>query len=145
VEALAEAGDWDRRFDLLEALIRKRITEARPTRSEIVWAWAQMEQARGVMDVAWLAHELGWSHKHLIAQFRDHLGVPPRRLGRILRFHRSIQRIGSCKLPCWATLALDCGYFDQSHMIREFHEFAGCTPEEYVWLQLPYGGTSAGP
>ena len=41
-----------------------------------------------------MAEELGWSHKHLIAQFRDQLGTPPKRLGRVLRFQRAIERIG---------------------------------------------------
>jgi AraC-like DNA-binding protein len=145
VEALAEAGDWDRRFDLLEALIGKRTTEAKPPRPEILWAWGQMLEAPGMVDIAVLARKTGWSHKHLITQFRDHLGVPPKRLGRILRFHRAIRCIGPGNPARWAALAFDCGYFDHSHMIREFHEFAGCTPEEYARLQLPQGGVSAGP
>jgi len=143
VETLAATGDWDRRFDLLEALIHKRLSEARPPRPEILGAWAEMQTAHGVVDVTALARKTGWSHKHLIAQFRDHIGAPPRRLGRILRFQRAIKHLGPGNRARWAALAIDCGYFDQSHMIREFREFAGCTPEEYVRLQLPYGGISA--
>jgi AraC-like DNA-binding protein len=145
VEALAEAGDWDRRFELLEALIGKRIAEARPTRREIQWAWGQMQQSGGILEISRLAQELRWSHKHLIAQFRDHLGFPPKRLGRILRFQRTIKQIAEGDPKSWVELAFDCGYFDQSHMIREFDELAGCTPEEYVRLQLSYGGVSADP
>jgi AraC-like DNA-binding protein len=145
VEALAEAGDWDRRFDLLEALIAERIARARSPRREIQWAWRKLQETNGKLEIGDLAEELGWSHKHLIAQFRDQLGTPPKRLGRVLRFQRAIERIGACDAPRWVELAFDCGYFDQSHMIREFREFAGCTPEEYVGLQLPIGGVSAGP
>jgi AraC-like DNA-binding protein len=79
----------------------------------------------------------------LIAQFRDQLGAPPKRLGRVFRLQRAIKLIGQSNQPRWAELALDCGYFDQSHMIREFRQLAGCTPEEYQRLQLSYGGVSA--
>ena len=144
VEALAEGGDWDRRFDLLDALIAERIAKARSPRGEIQWAWRKLQETNGKLEIGDLAEELGWSHKHLIAQFRDQLGTPPKRLGRVLRFQRAIERIGACDAPRWVELALDCGYFDQSHMIREFRELAGCTPEEFIRLQLPIGGVSAG-
>jgi AraC-like DNA-binding protein len=32
----------------------------------------------------------------------------------------------------WADLAVDLGYFDQSHLIREFLEFSGLTPTDYT-------------
>jgi AraC-like DNA-binding protein len=143
VETLAATSEWDRRFDLLEALILKRMSEAKRPRPEIVGAWTEMQEASGVVEITALARKAGWSHKHLIAQFRDHVGAPPRQLGRILRFQRAIKCLGFVHRRRWAALAIDCGYFDQSHMIREFREFAGCTPAEYVGLQLPYGGVSA--
>jgi AraC-like DNA-binding protein len=145
VDALAEAGDWDRRFDLLEVLLTERIARAKPPRGEIQWAWQRMQEKSGRVEIGVLARELGWSHKHLIAQFRDQLGAPPKRLGRVLRFQRAIEQIGEHASPRWVELAVDCGYFDQSHMIRDFRELAGCTPEEYIGLQLSHGGVSAGP
>jgi AraC-like DNA-binding protein len=143
VEALAETGDWDRRFDLLEALIVRRIGAAKPPRGEIVRAWRLMQETGGTLEIGGLADDVGWSHKHLIAQCRDHLGAPPKLLGRVLRLQRAIKLIGHSNQPRWVELALDCGYFDQSHLIREFGQLAGCTPEEYLGLQLPYGGVSA--
>ena len=102
-----------------------------------------MQETSGNLEIGGLASDVGWSHKHLITQFREQLGAPPRLLGRILRLQRATRLVGRLKQPRWAELALDCGYFDQSHMIREFRQLAGCTPEQYLGLQLPYGGVSA--
>jgi AraC-like DNA-binding protein len=31
----------------------------------------------------------------------------------------------------WAGVAAECGYFDQSHLIREFIELSGVSPTDY--------------
>jgi AraC-like DNA-binding protein len=143
IEALAHAADWDRRFELLDSLIVSRIAAAQTPRSEIRWAWRLMQEANGSSEIGSLARELGWSHKHMIATFRDQLGAPPKQLARSLRFKRALQLIDGGDRRGWAALALASGYFDQSHMIREFRALAGCTPKQYLSLRLPDGGISA--
>ncbi len=142
VEALAELDDWDQRFDMLETLILQRIRSAKPPRGEVAWAFAELERSYGVVEIGELASEIGWSHKHLIAQFRDQIGQAPKLLARVLRFQRTIELLSKIPEPRWVDVACACGYFDQSHMIREFRELAGCTPHEYLGLQLPFGGIS---
>jgi AraC-like DNA-binding protein len=102
-----------------------------------------MHESSGAIEIGGLTEDVGWSHKHLIDQFRDQLGAPPKLIGRVLRFQRAIKLIGRSHPARWTELALECGFFDQSHLIREFQQFAGCTPKEYLGLQLPYGGVSA--
>ena len=55
------------------------------------------------------------------------IGVGPKLLSRILRFQqvfRAVERVD----PEWASIAVDCGYYDQAHLIRDFNQFAGQTP-----------------
>ena len=62
-------------------------------------------------------------------RFREHVGLPPKALARILRFERAAERLrGGADL---SDAALDSGYYDQAHFNRDFKAFAGVTPTEY--------------
>ena len=72
---------------------------------------------------------------------KDAIGVGPRSFRRLLRFQKLTGMIGRHTGALeWAGLALDAGYCDQPHMIREFREFSGITPEVYRARSLPAGG-----
>jgi transcriptional regulator GlxA family with amidase domain len=65
----------------------------------------------------------------------------PRSFRRLLRFQTLMGLIrAAAGQPNWAALALEAGYYDQSHMIREFGEFSGLTPGMYLARALPEGG-----
>ena len=128
-ERLYEAPGWPARLALLEAYIDRRVAEAPPAPREIEWSWQRLLGSDGAVPVAELAQEVGWSRRHLAARFREHVGLPPKALARILRFERAAERLrGGADL---ADAALDSGYYDQAHFNRDFKAFAGVTPTQY--------------
>jgi AraC-like DNA-binding protein len=55
--------------------------------------------------------------------------MTPKTFSRVRRFERAVARArGSTATPDWASVAIECGYFDQSHMIRDFVALSGLTP-----------------
>ena len=57
--------------------------------------------------------------------------MAPKLFARVRRFHLATSRIASGGTPRWSEFAIECGYADQAHMIREFQSFAGLTPVRY--------------
>lgn len=127
-ERLYAAPSWAARFAIMDGVIAARIGAARPVQTEVVWAWRQIEDAGGCVAVATLAEELGWSRKHLGARFLEQVGLPPKQVARIVRFNRAVRALDRVETTGWADLAHRCGYYDQSHLIRDVRDFAGCTP-----------------
>jgi AraC-like DNA-binding protein len=72
-----------------------------------------------------VAEEVGWSSKHLIAMFKKQIGLPPKAVARILRFHGIVRRLNRECVTSWADAAAASGYSDQSHLIRDFRRFMG--------------------
>ena len=100
---------------------------------------ALIRRALGVLDTSGggvriddLAGRLGVSRQHLAAQFRTRVGLSPKLYARICRFRRATAALKAVPAPDWAQLALECGYFDQSHLIHDFQEFAGSAPERFL-------------
>jgi methylphosphotriester-DNA--protein-cysteine methyltransferase len=82
---------------------------------------------KGAVTVAELAGAAGLSPRQLERRFRAAVGVPPKALARVLRFQAVLHAVGM-GAGGWAGLALDHGYFDQPHLIRDFQELAGESP-----------------
>lgn len=141
---LYDAPTWDARFDILDREIAARIARAKRVSRAVVWTWQRLVQTGGRVSIGTLVSEAGCSQKHLIAQFNEQIGLTPKVLARVLRFSRAAELLKTADGAGLADIALECGYYDQSHFSREFRAFAGVTPTELVDARLPdSGGYSA--
>jgi AraC-like DNA-binding protein len=139
-EEIREASTWERRFALLDHFLLSRAACGPVPTPQVTWALRRLLDGCGRVPVREIADEVGWSHRHLIAKFRQQIGLPPKALSRIVRFNVLLQclRTSSDQLR-WAELAYDCGYYDQAHLNRDFREFAGTTPNDFVKRCRPAG------
>ena len=78
-----------------------------------------------------LAETAGISQKHLISLFDRHVGLTPKALTRIFRFQQVIQQVEEQETIDWLQIATDCGYYDQSHFVKDFYTFSGINPSQY--------------
>jgi AraC-like DNA-binding protein len=143
---LRESADWDERFDILEAFLLRRLyrTPPRPTADPAVaWAFERLRATRGAGRVEALAAELGCSRRYLRDGFVRQVGLPPKTVARLMRFHYVRERIQEEPDPAhprWGEVAHAAGYADQSHLNREFRDLAGTTPSDFVRRLIPAGG-----
>ena len=127
---LEELPSWDARFDLVERILVERLAEESLQIKVVAWAFRRIEASGGAIDVGALAREMGYSPKHVIDLFREHVGVAPKLLARIVRFDRLIQLIKAGASRLWVDLAIEAGYYDQAHLVRDVKQFAGTTPTD---------------
>jgi AraC-like DNA-binding protein len=64
--------------------------------------------------------------------FNEYVGIGPKWVINRYRLHEAVERLALNQPVDWAELAVDLGYFDQSHFIRDFKAVTGCTPADYV-------------
>jgi len=88
----------------------------------------------GQVRVDELAFDAGMSARQLRRLFLEQIGLTPKHLARVIRFRESVSRLGKSQRGDLTQVALDCGYYDQSHFINEFRELSGYRPAEFAAL-----------
>ncbi len=129
-EKLAEAGGFTQRIEIFERFLDSQNVFSLNGSSEIEYAVGSLE--RGSTSVNGLARELGWSERRLERRFNEQVGVSPKLFSRINRFQRLIRRLESGAVTDLAGTAIECGFYDQPHMNREFVAFAGTSPTAFL-------------
>lgn len=130
VQRVGEAPDWPARFAVIDRALRDRLAEAPAADAGVAWSLGRIVASGGTTGIGDLAGGLGWSHRRLIARYRDTVGLPPKRVARIVRFEHLAARLARGPAVDWADVAVACGYFDQAHLAREVRDLAGITPTE---------------
>jgi AraC-like DNA-binding protein len=130
-ERLQEAAAPQARLALLQAHLLERLHGATPLDPMVVFALRQFHRDPAAAAVQPVQQASGLGPQRFIARFREAVGITPKRYGRVLRFDAVIRRLAAARRPDWAQVALDAGYFDQSHLIHEFRALAGVTPAAY--------------
>ena len=79
-----------------------------------------------------LSQQIGYSQKHFIDLFKQHVGIPPKQYMKIMRFQNAVSQIEQHSSVYWSEIAIRNGFYDQAHFIHEFRNFSGFTPGEYI-------------
>lgn len=116
----------------VETILLARLNKFRRHDDGVLKAIGLILRSGGCLPVESLAENMGISLRRLDRTFNTRVGLPPKRLCRIVRFQRVFKMLEQKESGRnWAQIALDCGYYDQAHFVKEFKEFAGKAPTSY--------------
>jgi AraC-like DNA-binding protein len=128
-EQVRSARSWEQCGRLLDGFLLDRAARGSAPSPEVTQAWHLLTGSGGrttIGGTGGIAHQVGWSHKHLITKFKQQIGVTPQMAARLLRLSTVWQHLDDEQ--SWARIAAESGYADQPHLIREFRRFTGTTP-----------------
>jgi AraC-like DNA-binding protein len=131
-ERLCEARTSAERFHLVEEALLDRLCRGIEHHYAIPAALEMFTNNHGGPVVREAAKHLALSQRRFIQVFKTEVGMTPKLFSRIQRFQKTRLSIHRDPSPDWASLAIDLGYFDQSHLINEFREFSGLNPTDYI-------------
>ena len=133
-ECLREIGDGQKRLACVERFLNARFGHELVNRSrspQVQFALRYFAELPSAASVKKAARQIGWSERRFSQVFREEVGLAPKVWCRVQRFQRAVKELHAGVEVRWAELALECGYYDQSHFANEFRAFSGVDVSTY--------------
>jgi AraC-like DNA-binding protein len=130
---LLEAGSTGERIGLVDAFLLKRLFrfEEKFNRLKLVNSiMHDLTKDDFFENINSVASRYGISSRYLQTIFLNYSGLTPNLFSKIARFQKSVHLV-ACKHASLTTIAHQCGYFDQSHFIKDFKFFTGSIPSQF--------------
>ncbi len=130
-EQLRECHTMEQRIQRIENWF---CSVLRPLKKDDMAAYAidLINKGQGIITVRTVANKCAIGKKQFERRFKDATGITPKLFSRIVRFQHVFNHLSNGNLRM-VEKALEGGFYDQSHFIREFKEFTGLSPKEYVF------------
>jgi AraC-like DNA-binding protein len=131
-QRLVQAATHADMFRILSEVLAAAAPRALENHPAVSLALNEAERRPHGTSVASLARAADLSSRRFIELFTREVGMTPKLYLRMVRFERLLRDIFPHASVDWAETAADYGYYDQSHLIRDFHAFAGMAPSAYL-------------
>ena len=90
------------------------------------------------IEVNTLAESACLGYRQFKRVFSNYVGISPKEYYRVVRFQRALYLLQNHPGMEFVDLAYSCGFYDPSHLVKDFKEFTGCSPTQYLSSRSPY-------
>lgn len=129
---IAQCTSHDERLSVMAKAIEERLTAESEEDIFVRQACQYITASGGEYSVQELVKLIGFSERQLERKFKKQVGLTPKTLSRIMRFQKFIAMTKEFNALTLSDASIACGYFDQSHFIRDFTKFSGVSPVTYL-------------
>ncbi len=143
---LEEATDYAAMLAVLETYLLRRLRRLRPHTERPLDRLLPLLLPSGRLDGSLdsLAAEACLSPRQFERSFVERVGLSPKLFARIARFDRAFRLKERLPDLDWLTVAVQCGYYDYRHLVRDFREFAGTTPPQLLAAEVAHARVAGG-
>ncbi|MBK8503990.1 MAG: AraC family transcriptional regulator [Saprospiraceae bacterium] len=131
-EKLLEAPTDTRRIEYLEAILLNKLRNKSYVMDGVDRAANIIIDRYGNVSVSDLLEDAYMSRRKFERHFLKRVGLSPKYYARIRRYGTICMQIAGQRSVNWDEVLYQVGYYDQSHFIKDFKEFSGKSPSEYL-------------
>ncbi|MFV0588338.1 DUF6597 domain-containing transcriptional factor [Bacteroides reticulotermitis] len=119
------------RIQHLDAYFLEKLKRVFQPEPQIVYAVDLIRQTKGLLPLTEVAYKSCLSLRHLERKFKVAVGTSPKAFSKVVKFQHTVSYLERNKDTSLFHTAIDCGYYDQAHLIKEFKTLSGDSPSYF--------------
>lgn len=131
-ETMLRCEDEGATIALAENFLRERLPERDENVAVINRIVDRIIADRTITKVDDIVSRLDLNKRTLQRIFSQYVGVSPKWVIKRYRLHEAAEQLADGEAVDWPKMALDLGYFDQAHFIKDFKAIVGRAPADYA-------------
>jgi AraC-like DNA-binding protein len=135
-EKLTDCFSYREMIDVVECFLLRLIDKLKMGTTSADEAANIILQHSASISIDWLAKDACLSLRQFERKFKERIGISASRMIRITKFDRTVKMKNAQPEKDWLSIALECGYYDYQHLVKDYKEFTGLTPTSFFNLDI---------
>jgi len=128
-------SNFDERISIISKYLLSRIDRSSESAGIVRYCTEKIVASQGNVLIGELSRDTGYTNRYLRALYHQHIGISPKEFCEIIQFQTSllqfIHLLNEQKAFSLCDLAVEAGYYDQSHMNKCYQKMVGCLPQKF--------------
>ncbi len=129
---IIEAKNSNERIEVIENFLLDKLNEKTTIDNIVKTTIDALIETKGSASIRTILKEDLSKRRQLERKFIKQIGVSPKQLGKLIRLQTALKLLLNKKTENLTDIAYKSEYFDQAHFIKDFKEFTGINPKEFL-------------
>lgn len=125
---LADIDNAEKQLTYINNYLKNKLSSLYKTEERILYVVDQINEQKGILPIKQLTDDACLSLRQFERLFKSTIGISAKSYSRIARFKHTKEYLKMNPGASIFSAAIDCGYYDHSHLIKEFNILAGESP-----------------
>ena len=135
-DKLCHASGYQQMLIIVEDFLTEQIGRCRYDFHRVDITTNLMLQKKENLSIEWLASKACLSRRQYERKFIERMGVSPRYFNKVIRFENAFRMKNKYPHLSWFFIAIECGYYDYQHLVKDYQAFTQKTPTDFHLLDL---------
>ncbi|MFK7806385.1 MAG: DUF6597 domain-containing transcriptional factor [Saprospiraceae bacterium] len=131
-QKIIHAKDVKQRIDIIEKFLIERLHDKSTVENIVKTTVNALLLTNGNASIKTILKDDLSKRRQLERKFVQQIGVSPKQLGKLIRLQTAIKMLLNKEGESLTNIAYESEYYDQAHFIKDFKEFTGTNPKEFL-------------